>query len=210
MSDPAAEAILDAADKGVLCRRITGTVTDASTWPPLIDCGGGAVATDVAGPYVPIDNDAVICIEDWDGRKTGTRICIGPLMRAGGVSLSKATGTPQAAATTFTTVPWDTEIVDQGDWWSSGTTLTVPDGPTRRYVIHSVAAGTGNWPAGSAIQIMHNGTQRGHYETASAQNLIDAEIAGFRLAATDTITVRVFNNGTARNYTVTIDITPIG
>jgi hypothetical protein len=123
--DEIVSTFLDIAEQtGRVVRRRMGTVTDATVFPPLIDCGGGGVPTPVVGHYVPILNDQVVCIEDWDGKFTGSRLCLGRI----GPQFFHMTGThqdmPNEVGTTL-------DISSGSVWtnspdWRSGDTIILP------------------------------------------------------------------------------------
>lgn len=202
--DPTASAFIDIAERtGRVVRRVKGTVTDISVNPPLIDCGGGAVATEVVGPYDPRVGHRVVCLEDWDGQMSGTRICIGPEVGGDANVVLQRVANQSATGSANTTISWDTENLDVGDWWTSGTTLTVPyDGI---YAVHARVTGAAAWAADSATVIVVGGTTVGLGTANGVQAVLPAN-AALRMTATNAITVIIRNQGATQNCTAVIGV----
>jgi len=205
MPDPLSESLIESGRfEGV--RRKVGTVTDASVFPPLIDCGGGAVATPCVAGYYPVVNDRVHVIEDWNGKYTGTRLCLGRATKAGGCFLRRVAN-QSATGGGGTTISWDTEDVDQGGWITvTSTDITVPS--TTVYAVHAQATGAGNWAADSDIALLVGGAVLARGTNNRSLATVQTGMT-LPLSLGTVITAVVFNNGATQNMTARINVTPV-
>lgn len=178
---------------------LTGEVTDATTWPPLIQTGASsdAVPTPVAGFYMPTVGDFVTVLSAG-----GTRVCIGPVNYGAGVRLRRAAN-QSATGSASTTISWDTEDADLGGFWTSGTDVTIPAACAGTYACWSRAIGAGSWSADSDLQIRVNGN-------AVSRSFI--RVAAGRINSTSTlylgvgsvIDAVVTSTGATQNFTATL------
>lgn len=178
----------------------TGTVTDRSTTPPTVQFDGGTgIPTQMIAGYLPTDNDPVI------GMSTqGTRFVFGQAGGNGQVILVKSTN-HSATGSATTTISWDSETLDIGGFWSSGTTATVPTLYGGCYGLHARITGAGTWASASMTMILANGV---NVATGQANGQIDVLPANglLQLNAGATITVQIRNNGATQNCTAVLGI----
>ena len=190
-------------------RELTGTVTDASVWPPLIDTGGGAVATPTLRGYRPVTNDFVHVLTDWNGKYSASRICIGRIAVCGGLQVERNTN-QSATGGGSVTVTWNNEVLDQGwSWVASSTDVVIPTGAGGIYAITTQAIGAGNWAIGSTLTInAPNGTNPYSFDRGRAGSRLSASVC-VPLVGGDVIQIAVFNNGATQNFTAHLTVVPV-
>lgn len=205
MNDLAAE-IINAKDgdpaqlRRLNWKLLTGTVTDDTTTPATVACDGGSgIPTVQVAGYCPTDDDPVVVMS-----AQGTRIMLGQAGGNGHVILTRAAN-QSATGSAAVTVSWDTETLDIGGWWTSGTTLTVPTGYAGVYAIHTRAIGAGTWTSATHVLIQVSGVNvgmghaNGQVATLPANSIV-------RLSDASTIQVVVRNAGATQNMTAVIGV----
>jgi len=190
-------------------RLLTGVVTDAQVFPPLIDTGGGAVPTPCVRGYRPMINDFVQVVTDWNGKFSATRLCLGRIAIAAGLTLRRAANQSSTGGA-LTTISWDTEDLDQGWGFApTATDITVPTGAQGVYAITAAVEGAAAWAIGSTLVIRTAADDRARYDLARGASRITATIGNVGLVAADVIQVHVFNNGSTQNFTARVAVVAV-
>jgi len=178
---------------------VTGTVTDTSVWPPqiLVPPSGFADDCPVLSGYAPSVGDFVHVLIAG-----GSRVCIGKAARGSGCELTRSANQSATGAAT-NAVSWDTAVEDVGNYWTSGTDITIPAGAGAVYAVHAVVIGAASWAADSNIDVLVGGTAYARmYNGRIAPRLMVSMVRP--LDAGNVITVEVFNNGTTQNFTARV------
>jgi len=190
-------------------RLLTGTVTDDTVFPPMIDTGGGAVATPCVRGYRPLEDDFVQVVTDWNGKFSATRLCLGRIAACAQLTLLRSAN-QSATGGASTTISWDTENLDQGWGFApTATDITVPTGGQGVFAITATADGAAAWAIGTTMVIETAGDDRARIDLARTATRITATIGNVALVAGNVIRVRLFNNGATQNFTARVAVVPV-
>ena len=178
---------------------LTGEVTDATTWPPEIQTGASTtgVPTPVVGAYFPTVGDFVVVLTAG-----ASRVCLGSVNVGAGCRLRRVANQSAVGGTT-TTISWDTADQDLGDFWTSGTDITIPPNCAGVYAISARATGAGSWAVDSDLQVRTNGAAVSRIPIRTAAARITASATRY-LSDGDVIDVIVNSTGATQNMTADV------